>query len=282
MRVWLNDYELNNAENRVYLEEPIEGLELPSIRTSSGNNTGQHGGYVGPQFFGPRAVTLNGHIFADSVAEGRQKRRDIQSHLPLRPSIITVRILDDDGMSYTFDTYLMDFKMPINRSRVKYIYKIELQAENPQIYDDNAGSALQASINQIVPGGVQFTDIAPQFDSFYFSEGSDATTVTNTSVVTSYPIITITGQTTNPVLINRTTGESFRLASYAVDSTAVTVIDMAERTVTLNGGNVFAYAPVDVDWWGLVPGDNRIEFTSGSGGDVTVAVAQWRPGYWGI
>lgn len=282
MRIWLNDYELNNPANRVYLDEPIEGLELPSIRTSKGTNTGQHGGYVGPQFFGPRAITLPGHIFSDSVIEGRLKRREIQAHLPLRPATITVRILDDDGMAYTFDAYLIDFNMPIRRTRFKHIFKIELESAGAVIYDDAAGSALETIITQVVPGGVQFTDISPQFDNFYFSAGSASTTVTNTSEVTSNPVITITGKTTNPVFTNRTTGESFRLEGYAVGSDAVTVIDLAQRTVKLNGGNVFAYAPIDVDWWGLVPGENQIEFTSGSGGDVTSATISWRPGYWGI
>lgn len=283
MRIFLNDYELGNPADRIYLNEPVEGLELPSIRTSRGSNTGQHGGWVGPQFFGQRAVTINGHVFSDSLIEGRQKRREIQSHLPLRPTTITVRILDDDGMIYTFDAYVVDFKMPILRSHIKHIFKIELEAADSVIYDDAAGSALEATINQAVPGGYQFTSESPQFgSSFYFSPGQPSTTVTNTSEVTSYPIITITGAVTNPVFTNRTTGKSFRLDGYAVDSTAVTVIDMGKRTVKLNGGNAFAYAPVDVDWFGLVPGDNLIEFTSGSGGDVTSATASWRPGYWGI
>lgn len=297
MRVWLNDYEINNPSNRVYLDEPIEGLELPLIRTSKGTNTGQHGGYVGPQLYGARPVTLPGHIFADTVAEGRQKRRDIQAHLPLRPAIINVRVLDDDGMAYTFNAYLIDFQMPLTRSRFKHIFKIELEADDPIIYDDAAGSALQAAVNQVVPGGFQFTDTSPQFDTFYFSEGSASTTVTNTSEVTSQPLITIIGKTTNPVFTNRTTSQTFRLANYSVDSTSATVIDLAKRTVKLGlasdldangdfptgkGGGVFAYVPNDVEWWGLVPGDNLIEFTSGSGGDVTTATMRWRPGYWGI
>lgn len=282
MRIWLNDFELNNPSKRVYVNDPIEGLDKPPIRTSRGSNTGQSGGYIGAQQYGARPVTINGSIFSSDVAEALSMRREIQSHLPIHPNRITVRILDDDGSVYTFDAYLIDFQMPINRARMKSLFKIELEAPDPVIYDDAAGSALETVVNQLIPGGVQFTDTSPQFDSFYFSAGSDSTTVTNTSDVTSYPIITIEGQITDPVFTNRTTGESFRLEDYAVDSSAVTVIDMANRTVKLNGGNVLAYAPVDVNWWGLVPGDNLIVFTSGNGGDVTEANISWRPGYWGI
>lgn len=283
MIIWINDFSLNEWMNRAWLNQgDIEGLELPSINTSKGKNTGQNGGYIGAQTFGPRPVTIPGSIFADNVSEALSKRRELQSRLLLHPDVNHVRIQDDDGSLYAFDAALIDFKMPISRSRRKSIFKIELEAPDSVIYDDAAGAALEATVNQIIPGGVQFTDTSPQFDSFYFSAGSDATTVTNTSEVPSYPVITITGKTTNPVFTNRTTGDSFRLEGYAVDSSAVTVIDMGERTVTLNGGNAFAYAPVDVDWWALVSGDNNIEFTSGSGGDTTSAIITWRPGYWGI
>jgi hypothetical protein len=282
MRLWLNEYELNSPENRVYVDVPLEGLEKPSVRTSRGTNTGQTGGYISAQLYDVRSVSILGRVFSPDINEALEKRREIQSYLKLHPEFIVVRILDDDGSQYTFNAYFVDFKMPIERGRMMSKFKLELEAPDPVIYDDAAGAALSATVNQIIPGGFQFTDTSPQFDDFYFSAGSDATTVENTSEVTSLPIITITGQITNPIFTNRTTGESFRLEDYSVDSSAVTVINMAERTVTLNGGNVFAYAPVDVDWFGLVPGENRIEFTSGSGGDVTTATISWRPGYWGI
>lgn len=284
MRIWINDFSINDWVNRAWLNNgDIEGLDKPPISTSRGKNTGQHGGYIGAQTYGARAVTIPGSIFASDVAEAVSKRRELQSHLVLHPDVNHVRIEDDDGSLYAFDAYLIDFQMPISRSRKKSLFKIELEAPDPVIYDDAAGSALEGIINQVVPGGLHFSTTSPQFGStFYFSSGSPSTTVDNTSEVLSYPVITITGKTTDPVFTNRTTGESFRLESYAVDSSAVTVIDMAERTVKLNGGNVFAYAPVDVDWWGLIPGENEIEFISGSGGDVTSATITWRPGYMGI
>lgn len=283
MKIWINDYLYNDVENRTYIHEPIDGLEKPSIVTSRGKNTGQHGGYIGAQQFGSRAVTLNGAIFSSDVAEALQKRREMQSHLLLYPQVNVVRILDDDGALYTFDAYLIDFKMPINRARMKSIFKIELEAPDPAIWEVSAGSALEAIIKQLVPGGFQFSATSPQFgSSFFFTPGSSSTVVTNNGEMTSYPVITIEGKITNPVLINRTTGESFQLNGYAVDASAVTVIDMAERTVKLNGGNAFAYAANDADWWGLAPGDNQIEFSSSGGGDVREAEISWRPGYWGI
>lgn len=284
MRIWINDFSINDWMNRVWLNNgDIEGLELPSVVTSKGKNTGQHGGYIGAQSFGPRALTIPGSIFASDVSEALSKRRELQSRLLLHPQLNKVRIEDDDGRRYTFDAALIDFKMPISRSRKKAIFKIELEAPNPVIYDDEAGAALEGVINQAVPGGFQFSATSPQFGStFYFSAGSPSSTITNTAEVASPPTIIIRGKTTNPTFVNRATGETFRLENYAVDASAVTIINMAKRTVTLNGGNVFAYVPLDSDWISLIPGDNPFEFTSGSGGDVKSAEIYWQPGYWGI
>ena len=282
MRIWLNDFLLNDSINRVYLDEPITGLELPGVRTSRGNRAGQSGSYIGAQFDDARFITLNGHIYSSNVVEAKQKRREIQEALPLYPETITVRIQDDDGRTYELTAHYVDFKMPINRSRFRHQFKIDLEAPDPLIYDTTAGAALNASIQKAIPGGFQFSTTTPQFDSFYFSEAQSISVVNNSSPNVAYPVITIPGKLTDPVITNVETGESFSLEGYAVDSSAVTVIDMANHTVTLNGGNAFGYVPLGAQWWGLEPGDNTIDFTSGSGSDVTSGAMTWRPGYRGI
>lgn len=298
MRLWINGFEFNDPANGVQIHE-IEGLDKPPIETSKGKNTGQHGGYIGAQTYGPRPVTIPGAIFSADVPHALQKRREMQSRLLLHPDVNHVRIQDDDGSMYAFDAALIDFNMPISRTRKKSLFKIELEAPNSAIFDDAAGAALSSTINQVIPGGFQFTATSPQFGTtFYFSAGSDATTITNTSEIPSFPVITILGKTTNPVFTNRVTNASLSFQNYAVGADSATVIDFAERTVLLGlqsdidpdtglflpgkGGNAFAYVHQDSDWWQLVPGDNLISFTSGGGGDASSAMISWRPGYWGI
>lgn len=284
MKIWLNDLLLNDSSTRIYLDEPIEGLELPGVRTSRGNRSGQSGSYIGAQFDDARFITLNGYVFSSSIAEAKQKRRDIQAALPLWPAQLTVKIADDDGRSYTFKASYVDFKMPINRSNFKHLFKLNLEAADPMIYDTTAGANLTAPITKQIPGGFQFNDTDPQFDvSFYFTDAQASTTVNNVSPNVAYPVLTITGKITNPVITNLRTGESFSLTGYAVTSpTDVTVIDMANHTVTLNGGNAYGYLSASSKWWGLQTGDNTIDFTSGSGSDVTTASMTWLPGYRGI
>lgn len=284
MRLWLNNFLLGDEANRVYLDEPVEGLELPGRRTSRGTRSGQDGSYIGAQFNDARFITITGHIWSASIPEAMQKRRDIQYRLPLYPKTITLRVSMDDGKTYEMNAVCVDFKMPINRQRFRHEFKINLECQSPNIYDTSAGSQLSATIRKAIPGGFQFTSTTPQFDTtFFFTESQSNSVVTNTSPNTTYPTITITGRISDPVLVNRATGETFSLVGYTVtSSTDVTIIDMQNHTVTLNGGNAFGYVPLNAVWWGLLPGDNTIDFTSGSGSDVTTADMTFRPVYLGI
>ena len=62
----------------------------------------------------------------------------------------------------------------------------------------------------------------------------------------------------------------------------VIVIDMGNRTVTLNGSNIMGNRTDDSTWWGLTPGDNLIVLTSATGDDSVYAELQWRNGVMGI
>ncbi len=298
MRIFLNDFELNNPANRVYVNEELLGLSLPDIRTSKGVRAGQSGSYFGKQLWDSRQISIQGSIFSQSVSEALQKRREIQAALPLFPERITMRIIDDDGHAYLSYCQLVKFDMPIRRRRMKSLFKIELEAGDATLYDDTNGTALSATITKPISGGMQFTTTSPQFGStFYFSAGQPLTSVTNTSPVTVYPVIVIVGKTNDPVLTNKTTGHVWALNGYAVASDAVTQIDMYERTVRLGnvtdlvdgvlpdgvGGSVFSYvSDADDDWWGLAPGINEIELLSSQDNDVSTAELKWRPGVMGI
>lgn len=299
MRIWLNDFELNNPAKRVYVNEDLEGLDLPDIRTSKGQRSGQSGGYFGAQLFDSRSISIQGKIFSADIAEAKVRRREIQAALPLYPNQLNVRIEDDDGYVYVLFAQVISFKMPIKRSQMSSLFKLELEAGDPVMYVDTAGASLEATINKAIAGGFQFTATSPQFDTtLYFTAGAPNSTVINTSTVPVFPLITITGQTTNPTLINLTTGVGFEMTGYDTSSDAVTLIDMQARTVQLGaasdidpttgrffegrGSNAFGYVTLDAEFWELVPGENEITFDSGSGSDVSSATMTWRPGVMGI
>lgn len=297
MRFFLGDFELNSAERRVYLDPDIEGLDMPGIRTSKGQRHGSHGGYIGRQLYDSRFIVLQGRIFSSSIAEALEKRREIQQALPLYPTPIRLRIIDEDGAAYIIFCQVIDFKMPVGRFRGKSNFKIDLEAVDPVIYGDTEGSDLRGIIKKYVPGGMLMSPTSPVFGfSTYFTDSKSNTVINNPSNLLALPTCVIIGRVSDPVLTNRGTGQTFRLTSYSVDESAVTQIDMKNRTVRLGnvsqlvdgmlpdgvGGNMYGYVHPDSEWFGLVPEDNELTFNSSGGSDASEAQIIWRPGYWGI
>lgn len=285
MRVIINGFEINSELNRVYVDS-ITGLDIPPIRSSKGIRSGQSGGYYGAQFFGPRPITIIGHLFADSMPEARQKSKQLQDILAaLYPDQLELQIVDEDGATYLIYCQLEDFDLPLEKQLFKYKYKIELEAPDPAILDDTAGQELTAVITKLIPGGLYWSSTTPQFGSsntFYFTAGQPNASVNNPSSITVSPVVTINGKTTNPLITNVTTGETFRMLDYAVPTGSVTVIDMQAHTITLNGGNVYAYWDETSQWISLVPGINEFIFDSAAPSDVAQATLKWRPARWGI
>lgn len=278
MIIYLNDLALGAPGSGIFIDEEVEGLNLPAIRTSSGVYAGSHGGYIGAQFFDNRSVSIPGRVFSSNVDEALTKRREITSALVLYPTPMTVRIVDDDGSAYTFDAVVIDFKMPIKRDRMMSQFKLELLATDPLIYDDTAGSELSTTLERTVGGGIDY----PMTWPIVWEPGTQPTTVTNGGISFVFPTITLTGLASNPSVTNVTTGERFKLDDLTTTDGDVIVIDMKNRTVTLNGGSIYNKRSSDSQWWGLPVGASSIALDSAGGGDTITGTISWRSGYLGI
>lgn len=278
MRVLLNDFVLNDPDNRVYLNDQIEGLDYPDIRTSKGMLSGQNGGFIGAQFLEPRAISIIGTIFSSDVTEAKQKRRNIQAALPLHPEVIEVVIEDDDGATYLVYANLISFKMPIERNPIKSRFKIELEAPDPIIYDNASGSELTVTLQRVVQGGFTWPITWP----LVWASASGAVTVNNNGTTFVQPTITLTDTMTNPVLTNETTGQVFEFDDLTTTAGDVVLIDMRARTVTLNGGSILQKVVPSSTWWGLEVGSNDIKLETSSGSDDVTGELSWRNGLLGI
>ncbi|MGJ5804358.1 phage distal tail protein [Streptomyces europaeiscabiei] len=276
MKVWLNDFPLNDPSTRAYLNEQILGLDLPPIRTSSGNNAGRDGGYVGTQLYSPRHVSLQGAVFSSNVVELESNRRALQTAIASKD--VVLRILTDAGGSYILYCNLLDFDMPIDRDMFKARFKIELLAPDPILYDDTAGGELTANFTRIVSGGYTYPVVFP----VVYAPGGSPTTVTNGGTTAVRPSLVLTDVMTNPIVTNLRTGEFISLPGLATAPGDVVQIDMRAHTVTLNGGSIFDKRSDTSSWWMLYPGGNDIALTTSSGTDTVTGEARWRSGYMGI
>ncbi|TFB85853.1 hypothetical protein E3O44_12690 [Cryobacterium algoricola] len=278
MIVAVNGFVLNDpsAINRVYLDEPISGLSMPPIRTSSGTYSGRDGGYVGAQFYGARLINLTGRVWANDVNGLETTRRAFESAVSAGSILLT--ITTDAGNQYVLNTYLDELDMNIIRSQRSAPFNLTLIAPDPTIYDNSAGGLQTATVVPVTGGGVTWPITWP----IVWAPGGLPTTITNTGNLASYPLITLTGPATNPTITNVSTGQFFTLQGLTTTGTDVIVIDMLNRTVLLNGGPILTYMTTTSSWWPLLSGSNSIKLTTTNSLDTVTGVLSWRSGYRGI
>lgn len=278
MIISLNGLIINDPStgNGLYLDEPVEGLSLPPIRTSSGNYSGRDGGWVGAQFYGGRLINLTGRIFAASTAALEAGRQAFEAALA-QPTV-SVLITTNGGSQYALTAYFDSMSMPIERSAVQANWQITLLAPDPIIYDNSAGGGNTATISRTSGGGLSWKLTWP----LMWAAGSSPTTVTNAGTVTIFPIVTLNGQMSAPIVTNQTTGQFISLPTLNTSAGDALVIDMLNRTVLLNGSSVLQYVSSTSTWWPLVVGSNSISLTTGNSADTVTGTVSWRSGYRGI
>lgn len=275
MRVYLDDFELNNAENLMYLDEPIEGVSgLPNIRSATGVNQGRDGSWVSRQLYEGRYISFQGRIFGGEPIDVENKRRELVSVLQRKK--LKLRIITYAGMEFITEVFVMANQMPINRELNIVKWKIDLLSEDPLFYDNSAGELL-ATVGKVMDGGFDIPFDIP----FNISAGGEPSVVTNSGNETVYPIITISTPATNPKLINRATNEFMQVMTTVLDGDKL-IIDMRNKTITHNGLNIYALQRDGSTFFGLIPGVNVMEIQSDIASENSKAEVRYQSGFLGI
>ena len=275
MRVYLDDFELNSAENLTYVDEPIEGVSgLPNIRSTTGVNQGRDGSWVSRQLYEGRYISFQGRIFGGEPIDVENKRRELVSVLQRKR--LKLRIVTYAGMEFVTEVFVMANQMPISRELNIAKWKIDLLSEDPLFYDNSSGELL-ATIGKTIDGSFDIPFDIP----FNISAGTDPSVVTNSGNETVYPIITVSTPATNPKIINRTTNQFMQVMTTVFKGDKL-IIDMRNRTVTHNGLNVYALQREGSTFFGLVPGANIMEVQTDVGSENTKAEVRYQSGFLGI
>lgn len=264
-----------------HLEAPISGLEQSPVRLGYGDWSGRDGGYVSSQYYTARTIVLSGFYIGSTCEEADTLRYNLAQTLDIRQSL-PLFITSFSGNHYFTQTYLKDFKMDIiNPKHGKY--QITLIAPDPYLYDAGDGVDPNSGWNNLpiykLVGGGYVTEYDMPVT---WTPGTTPAIATNTGDVTIYPQFKITGVVQNPRITNYNANKFVQINVTTTSPTDEIIIDMKQRTVTLNGGNILAYRTSDSVWWGLGQGNNTIEFTSSGPSDVNFGTLRWRAAYLGV
>jgi len=267
------------ANGGPYIIKGVSGLGIADIRTSSFLFSGRSGGLVTDQFLGFRIIAITGKI--GRVGGDRQQhqadRNAMVAALPIG-TVIPVYITTFSGDTYRIDCNVTDVKMEYTQGGYMSDFLIQLTAGDPLFYSTDGGDEQTATVTlQAQTGGYE----TPYDLPVDWLPGAQPSTVLNSGTATIFPVIELKDEAHNPRITNGTTGETFALDISTEDGDVIT-IDMANRTVTLNGSNIMGNRTDDSTWWGLTPGNNSIVLTSVTSDDHVYADLTWRNGVLGI
>lgn len=257
----------------------ITGLGKPGIRMGSGQFGGRDGGYVSSQYYDMRIINIPGHYLGDTCEDAQALRAALNA-IPIR-KLLPVFVTTFTGQIYYLEGYINDLKNDIEAD-TDGAFNIQLVAPDPYLYD--AGDGVDPSSGWIEQeifkvGGGGYT--TPYSLPVTWQPGQTPANVDNTGDIYIYPQLILSGQYTNPRINNLTTG-SFIELNLTTSASDEVIIDMKNRTITLDGGSITAYRTDDSSWWFLQPGINVITLETDSGGDETSAIIRYRPGVEGI
>lgn len=258
----------NQGDTDIWLQIPVDGLEAPEYRTNIYERPGEDGGIVSSMFYATRPVTLRGMIKGASPAIYEANRQKFAAATAIQrdssgyPVAKRIQFTTLAGNVYFFDAY---FERPIyaqeNVNNTHFL--LNMKVPNPQIFGAtvvDSGAVARAS-----GGGFILPVILPIVST---GQTGGSVLMVNAGNANSYPILKLTGPLTNPFIQNTAVNKTMQL-NYTIPAGSVVTIDMLNKTIMLNGtSSILSVKTSDSEWWGIVPGNNNINFATNTSADT--------------
>lgn len=255
-------------------------LELPGMRLDDQARPSRHGAFAGQQLADERVITFDftlmssGATSFDAAYTALRLATAVEEGPDEEPLVIQL-----SGAKWLANARVARRAFPADRTYAAQTVQGALQwvATDPRLY--GAGAALTATVGLPLAGsgGLVFPLVFP----LVFGAGAAIPDMvaTNTGTLTTWPVITITGPVTGPIITNVTTGQILAFnPTFVVPAGQTLTVDTDARTVTLTGVNRRDQL-VTASWFGLAAGvSTHLRFTSaGSYDPAATLTATWRP-----
>ena len=265
--------------NSPYQVLQIDGLEaLPALRVQDSDRGYQDGMFSGRDFFSGRTITVTIQILSGNGLTAQANYNLLRAALqPQQTGTTPLQFQLSAGENLQFINARV--RKAISTIDPDYTYgKIKAQFDFfcPDFrYYDNTTQTATMAVTQ--PLG----RIYNRTYNLTFGGGSQTqtATITNNGDTTTYPIITIYGPITNPVVGSTTSGQNLSF-NYTMIQSDIISIDLQNKTVLLNGNPARNLLLGSSQWFAAPPGTNLYYFT-GTGTTIgqTSATVQWNNAY---
>lgn len=253
----------------------VAGLDNAPYRETYRDREGGNGGFVDAEFEKTRSISLEGTVYStpseialfldqlkENYAPGNTPQPFYFSPGGVGERLVFAKAL---GVKYDWTTALRTGTTPV---------KFELAAEDPRIYD----APLQTVI---VPLGTAITTGFGFSLGFPFGFGGttgagDGANAFNAGSRETPAILTITGDVAvDPLIVNDSCGCSLQFG-ISLAATDILTIDLANKTVVLNGVANRRNALIDPQWFMLMKGDNFLRYRAASAGPGSQLTVEYR------
>jgi len=262
----------------------VDGIEgLPNIRNQDDNQGFNDGMFTGRDFLGGRTITLTILTLSGGGYSAQYNYNLLKAAL-LPTSTYTAfssvnqlqfQLSPASGLQF-FNARVRDSKTVITPEFTYGFITSQWTffCADPKFYDN---TQLATSMTIPTVQGRTYNRVYP----LLFGGGSSAAgaAVNNAGWATTYPVITITGPITNPIVGSTTQGNFITIQGTYTASNSI-VVDLAQRLVTVDGASARNLVAGGSNWFSAQPGSNSFYLTGTSTTPgVTTASVTWYNAY---
>lgn len=281
-KIYINGLQIHsNTQDLGFVVNTMKGLDYPDVREGPYDKPGEHGVVVPNEFYGGRPILVNGRVSGTTVNQHYTNRRLLSNALSI--SLNSLNIASPILLQFTtmdnlnLQCYCRRSRKPefTEKSLNHSTFLIELLAEDPNLYDQ---SIQTSSVSTPSGGGAIYPVIYPVT---YAAQTGGTIVINQSGNSYMFPVITLNGPLTSPIITNLTTGDVFQV-NYSLLSGDTMVIDMANKTMLLNGNNAMQYFNLNNTWVSLLAGNNTIKLATSLSADKGNAVISFQNSYIGV
>ena len=236
----------------------VDGLEgLPVIRNQDDNRGYNDGMFSGQDFLGARTISMIINVFGSGATSAQTNLNTLQKYLLPQVSGTTPLyfLLPPSSGEQFINARVRGLRTTIDPN---YTYgyitcQIEFYCPIPLIYDSTLQSATMTK------GGALGRVYNRTYNLTYLTGSAPFTSVLNSGWATAYPTITFNGPITNPIFGNYTQGQ-YLFFTYTFVDTDTCVINLLDKTVTLNGSPARNLVTATSTWLTAPPGTNQFYY----------------------